>query len=82
MTLAEQIARIIDPWALHEGWSHDTATRIIAIVREASQIIVCPQCEGEGGYPDGLDEDACHTQCTRCLGEGRLVDIRQLGTAP
>ena len=36
---------------------------------------VCPQCEGEGGYPDGLDEAACHTECTRCGGNGWIVDL-------
>jgi DNA-binding XRE family transcriptional regulator len=36
-------------------------------------VIVCPQCEGEGGYPDGLDEAACHTECTRCGSNGWIV---------
>jgi len=39
---------------------------------------VCPQCEGEGGYPDGLDEGACHTECTRCGGNGWIVDLAAL----
>jgi len=38
-------------------------------------IIFCPQCEGEGGYPDGLDDAACHTDCTRCDGSGWIVDL-------
>lgn len=38
------------------------------------RIVSCPQCEGEGGYPDGLDEAACHTVCTRCAGNGFIVD--------
>lgn len=42
-------------------------------------IIFCPQCEGEGGYPDGLDEAACHTDCTRCDGSGWIVDLAALG---
>lgn len=41
-------------------------------------VMVCPQCEGEGGYPDGLDEAACHTDCTRCDGNGWIVDIAAL----
>ena len=41
-------------------------------------VIVCPQCEGEGGYPDGLDEAACHTDCTRCAGNGWIADITEL----
>ncbi|MEW9855892.1 hypothetical protein [Novosphingobium sp. M1R2S20] len=39
---------------------------------------VCPQCDGEGGYPDGLDEDACHTECTRCGSNGWIVDLEAL----
>lgn len=45
-------------------------------------VIVCPQCEGEGGYPDGLDEAACHTECTRCGGNGWIVDLTALTQAP
>lgn len=41
-------------------------------------VMVCPQCDGEGGYPDGIDEDACHTDCTRCAGNGWVVDLRAL----
>lgn len=41
-------------------------------------VMVCPQCEGEGGYPDGLDEAACHTDCTRCGGNGWIVDLAAL----
>ncbi len=41
-------------------------------------VMVCPQCEGEGGYPDGLDEAACHTDCTRCGGNGWIVDMSRL----
>ena len=37
-------------------------------------VMVCPQCEGEGGYPDGMDEAACHTECTRCGSNGWIVD--------
>lgn len=37
-------------------------------------VMVCPQCDGEGGYPDGVDEAACHTDCTRCGGNGWIVD--------
>jgi len=48
--------------------------------REAIEqaVMVCPQCEGEGGYPDGLDEDACHTDCTRCGSNGWIVDLASL----
>ncbi len=38
-------------------------------------VMSCPQCEGEGGYPDGVDEAACHTDCTRCDGNGWIVDL-------
>jgi hypothetical protein len=41
-------------------------------------VMVCPQCEGEGGYADGLDENACHTVCTRCGGNGWIVDVKAL----
>ena len=41
-------------------------------------VMVCPQCEGEGGYPDGLDDAACHTDCTRCDGNGWIVDLAAL----
>lgn len=41
-------------------------------------VMVCPQCEGEGGYPDGLDDAACHTDCTRCAGNGWIVDLAAL----
>lgn len=41
-------------------------------------VMVCPQCDGEGGYPDGLDEAACHTDCTRCAGNGWIVDLAAL----
>ena len=37
-------------------------------------VMVCPQCEGEGGYPDGMDEAACHTECTRCGSNGWIVN--------
>ena len=42
--------------------------------RVEPHVMVCPQCEGEGGYPDGVDEDACHTDCPRCGGNGWIVD--------
>lgn len=38
-------------------------------------VMVCPQCEGEGGYADGFDEAACHTECTRCGGNGWIADL-------
>lgn len=41
-------------------------------------VMVCPQCEGEGGYPDGVDDAACHTECTRCGGNGWIVDLAAL----
>lgn len=43
-------------------------------------VMVCPQCEGEGSYADGLDEAACTTQCTRCGGNGWIVDLAALRT--
>lgn len=41
-------------------------------------VMVCPQCEGEGSYADGLDEAACSTECTRCAGNGWIVDCAAL----
>lgn len=45
-------------------------------------VMVCPQCEGEGGYPDGLDEAACHTECPRCGSNGWIVDVAALASLP
>lgn len=42
---------------------------------------VCPQCEGEGTYADGLDEAACSTECTRCGSNGWIVDLAALRAA-
>lgn len=39
---------------------------------------VCPQCDGEGSYADGLDEAACSTPCARCDGNGWVVDLAAL----
>lgn len=39
---------------------------------------VCPQCEGEGEYADGVDEAACSTPCTRCGSNGWIVDLAAL----
>lgn len=44
-------------------------------------VMVCPQCEGEGGYPDGPDEAACHTICTRCESNGWIVDVHSYNYA-
>lgn len=41
-------------------------------------VMVCPQCEGEGFYADGLDEAACSTECTRCGSNGWIVDLANL----
>lgn len=38
-------------------------------------VMVCPQCEGEGTYADGLDEAACSTICTHCESNGWIVDV-------
>jgi hypothetical protein len=60
-------------------------TRVAEIVVRSTKaeqaVMVCPQCEGEGGYPDGLDEDACHTDCTRCGTNGWIVDLAELDIA-
>ena len=45
-------------------------------------VMVCPQCEGEGRYADGLDEAACSTDCTRCGGNGWIVDRAALQAQP
>lgn len=44
-------------------------------------VMVCPQCEGEGSYADGLDEAACSTECARCGGNGWIVDLAALRAA-
>ena len=44
-------------------------------------VTVCPQCEGEGSYADGLDEAACTTDCTRCRTNGWIIDLRALEAA-
>jgi len=53
-----------------------------AAVPAEQAVMVCPQCEGEGGYPDGIDDAACHTECTRCRGNGWIVDLVALAAAP
>ena len=45
---------------------------------EEQCVMVCPQCDGEGSYADGLDEAACSTDCTRCGGNGWIADIAAL----
>lgn len=45
-------------------------------------VMVCPQCEGEGSYADGLDEAACTTECTRCGSNGWIVDLAALTAIP
>lgn len=45
-------------------------------------VMVCPQCEGEGHYADGVDEAACSEQCTRCAGNGWIVDLALLSSRP
>lgn len=48
------------------------------LARAEQAVMVCPQCEGEGGYADGLDESACTTECTRCGSNGWIVDLAAL----
>lgn len=50
-------------------------------VTQEQAVMVCPQCEGEGGYPDGLDEAACHEDCPRCGTNGWIVDLEALRIA-
>jgi hypothetical protein len=45
-------------------------------------VMVCPQCQGEGRYADGLDEPACSTDCTRCGTNGWIVDLASLANRP
>lgn len=54
----------------------ETGTALLSVNEKS--VMVCPQCDGEGGYPDGLDEAACHTDCTRCDGNGWIVDLAAL----
>ncbi|API58110.1 hypothetical protein BSL82_15775 [Tardibacter chloracetimidivorans] len=58
----------------HEAAKHRLAHHQADEATVERAVMVCPQCEGEGGYPDGADEDACHTECTRCGGNGWIVD--------
>jgi len=44
-------------------------------------VMVCPQCEGEGFYADGLDDAACSTECVRCGSNGWIVDTEALTAA-
>jgi len=44
-------------------------------------VMVCPQCEGEGTYADGLDEAACSATCTRCESNGWIVDVHSFNYA-
>lgn len=44
-------------------------------------VMVCPQCDGEGTYADGLDDAACSTICTRCEGNGWIVDVHSFNYA-
>lgn len=57
---------------------HQSETGAALLSVNEKSVMVCPQCEGEGGYPDGLDEAACHTDCTRCDGNGWIVDLAAL----
>lgn len=62
-------------WIYH----HAPAARSGAMNEKA--VMVCPQCEGEGEYADGLDEAACSTPCTRCDGNGWIVDFSAIEQA-
>jgi hypothetical protein len=53
----------------------------VDVKAQEQAVMACPQCEGEGGHPDGLDEAACHTDCTRCGGNGWIVDLATLRPA-
>ena len=54
-------------------------TTLSGIAEELERaVMVCPQCEGEGSYADGLDEVACSTECTRCGGNGWIADVATL----
>lgn len=61
--------------ALVTEWTATDRTDLIA--REQS-VMVCPQCEGEGRYPDGPDESACDMDCMRCGSNGWIVDLGAL----
>lgn len=51
------------------------------VTREGEKsVMVCPQCDGEGSYADGVDEAACTTQCTRCDGNGWIVNLPLLSS--
>ncbi len=60
----------------------DTEALTLGEKNQEKCVIVCPQCDGECEYPDGIDEDACSIQCTRCEGMGAIVDIAALSAAP
>ena len=54
---------------------------IEAVARAETCVCICPQCEGEGSYADGLGDDACTTECTRCKGNGWIVDLTAITDA-
>lgn len=58
-----------DPSLLHEAPAEGAGEQCVK---------VCPQCEGEGEYADGVDEAACSTPCTRCGSNGWIVDLAAL----
>jgi hypothetical protein len=52
------------------------------VVRNERAVMVCPQCEGEGCYADGVDDAACSTECTRCGSNGWIVDLASVTLPP
>ena len=69
----------------HEAGCFALADRILDLALGGQQeraVMVCPQCEGEGSYADGVDESACSTECTRCGGNGWTVDLSALSNTP
>lgn len=72
-----KLAKVI---AAHPPAKPDTPTEPTGDAEQC--VMVCPQCDGEGFYADGLDEAACSTECTRCGSNGWIVDLSALRSHP
>ncbi len=68
--------------AKSEYWRSEALSRTGAV--KETDVMACPQCEGEGTYADGLDDAACTTTCTRCESNGWIVNLasRPRATSP
>lgn len=74
---AGEITALYEAFARHRLASQPPVSDDL-VERVERAVSVCPQCEGEGSYADGLDEAACTTTCTRCDGNGWIADARAI----